>query len=223
MGFKAVLFDGYGTLFHDAMVQVASLCDRMIREQDLDMSPGELLSAWDRYWFPLIQGRDFVTLRESHVVSLTQLFEELGVSANPQTYVEEIFTRFSNSPIYDDVRPALAGLDDVRTGVVSNADADHLASALELNGLSFSAVVSSESARCYKPAPRIFHVALEGFGVSPQDALYVGDSQEDDIVGARAAGLSVAWINRREEELGDGIPEPDFAITSLTELPGIVR
>lgn len=222
MRYRAVLFDGYGTLFHDALEQVIALCGVMIRDFGLGQTPEELLVAWDRHFFPLIRQEAFVTLRESHVVSLNRLYRDLGVKADPEPYVVEIFDRFGNSGIYDDVRPALEGLDGCHTGVVSNADAGHLAAALALNGLSFPVVVSSESARCYKPAPGIFHEALQTLDVSPVEALYVGDSQEDDIVGARAAGMPVAWINRRGESRKPHIPEPDHELTSLEELPGIV-
>jgi 2-haloacid dehalogenase len=223
MRFRAVLFDAYGTLFEDGLDMVLAQCGRMSRELGLGLTPGEFLTAWDRHWTPLIHGPEFVTLRESHHVSLRALFSGLGVDADSDRYVQDIFDRFSNSGIYDDVVRALGGLDGCLTGVVSNADAGHLDDALKRNGLSFPLVVSSESARCYKPAPGIFHEALEALQVLPEDALYVGDSQEDDIVGARAAGMSVAWLNRGAGELREGIPEPDFMIAGLAELSGIVK
>ena len=39
-----------------------------------------------------------------------------------------------------------------------------------------------------KPDPAIFRAALEALGVAPEEALYVGDLYEVDVVGARAAG-----------------------------------
>ena len=222
MAFRAVLFDGYGTLFEDAFPNVLSVCDRMARDQDLGMTPEEVLAAWDKHWFPLVRGTNFITLRESHHVSLGRLFAELGVQDGTDRYVEDIFDRFSNSRTYGEVDSTLEALGVVVTGIVSNADADHLASALELNRLSFPVVVSSESAKCYKPATGIFYEATNALEVDPGETLYVGDSQEDDIVGARAAGMSVAWINRRGEALKEDIPEPDFEIANLSEVVGIV-
>jgi putative hydrolase of the HAD superfamily len=82
--------------------------------------------------------------------------------------------------------------------------------------------VSSESARCYKPDPRIFHEALSELGVAPEEALYVGDSQDDDIVGAKRAGMQVAWINRTGQTLKPGVPQRDYEIHGLGELLDIV-
>ena len=106
--------------------------------------------------------------------------------------------------------------------MISNADHGHLTSALRANELSFPVVVSSESARCYKPNPDIFFCAFEALGADPDQTLYVGDSQEDDIVGARRAGISVAWLNRDGAVRRDDIPEPDYEISSLSALCDIL-
>jgi FMN phosphatase YigB (HAD superfamily) len=50
----------------------------------------------------------------------------------------------------------------------------------------------------------------------------VGDSQEDDIVGARRAGLKIAWLNRDGAVRRDETPEPDYEIESLAELPKFI-
>ena len=83
-------------------------------------------------------------------------------------------------------------------------------------------VVSSESARCYKPNTEIFFEALKHFDCKPEEALYVGDSQEDDIVGARSAGLKVAWLNREGVTRRETTPKPDYEIESLSDLMDIV-
>lgn len=220
---KAILFDGYGTLFTDALETLVAFCGRLVREYRLDISPKEFLKAWDVHFFPLIRNGDFVTLREAHILSLERLFPELGINAPFHHHVEALFATFSRSPAYPDVKPTLAGLASYRTGVVSNADVDHLEAALRRNGLAFPVVVSSESARCYKPEPEIFFDALGRIGCRPQDALYVGDSQEDDIVGARRAGLKIAWLNRRGESLKPDVPEPDHEITTLRQVLDILQ
>ena len=56
-------------------------------------------------------------------------------------------------------------------------------------------LIVSEEVGLAKPAPAIFHLALERLGVSPARALYVGDSLEHDLRGASAAGLDFVWMN----------------------------
>jgi HAD superfamily hydrolase (TIGR01509 family) len=54
-------------------------------------------------------------------------------------------------------------------------------------------VVSSDEAEESKPAPDIFGLALERAGVSPEDAVVVGDSIWD-IEAAKEAGVRVAAV-----------------------------
>ena len=49
-----------------------------------------------------------------------------------------------------------------------------------------------------KPSPRLFIQALDALRVSPQDALFVGDSLRHDVRGARAVGLRTVWIRGRQ-------------------------
>jgi len=53
----------------------------------------------------------------------------------------------------------------------------------------FEAVVLPGEAGAAKPDAAIFVRALERLGVAPEHALYVGDHAEEDLAGARAAGL----------------------------------
>lgn len=46
-----------------------------------------------------------------------------------------------------------------------------------------------------KPSPKIFHLACEKLGVSPSEAIMIGDNVEADIKGAEAAGLSAVHID----------------------------
>lgn len=47
-----------------------------------------------------------------------------------------------------------------------------------------------------KPDPRIFQEALRLSGVGAEEAVHVGDSLEDDIHGARRAGIKAIWLDR---------------------------
>jgi putative hydrolase of the HAD superfamily len=75
-----------------------------------------------------------------------------------------------------------------------------------------------------KPDARAFLPALTAAGCSPDEILYVGDSLENDIVGANRAGMVSVLIHRS----GAALPEltdqmrPRHVISSLTEVIGLV-
>jgi HAD superfamily hydrolase (TIGR01509 family) len=80
-------------------------------------------------------------------------------------------------------------------GVVSNSEG-RVAQALEAAGLReyFDVVIDSGVIGIEKPDPRIFQVALDALGVAPEEALYVGDLYEVDVVGARSAGIEAVLL-----------------------------
>ena len=56
-------------------------------------------------------------------------------------------------------------------------------------------VVDSGVVGVEKPDPRIFHIALERFGIPASRALHLGDNYATDVLGARAAGVRVALVD----------------------------
>ncbi len=70
-----------------------------------------------------------------------------------------------------------------------------------------------------KPSPAMLNRALAALGSSPAQAVMVGDRRSSDVAAGRAAGLRTVWI--RSEDGGG--PKPDHAITSIGELPALLR
>jgi FMN phosphatase YigB (HAD superfamily) len=72
-----------------------------------------------------------------------------------------------------------------------------------------------------KPDPAIFRAALERAGVTPAEAIHVGDSPSADVHGAHAAGIRPILLDRRRrytvDEVGDAT-----VIDSLAELPALL-
>lgn len=123
-------------------------------------------------------------------------------------------------------RPLLADLADrYRLAVVSNFDYTPTAlGILEEAGVAglFAAIVVSDAVGWRKPAPVIFHDALRRLGLRAEEALFVGDRADIDVVGAQRVGMAVAWINPERAELPAGIGRPDYEIEDLGELRRIL-
>ncbi len=108
-----------------------------------------------------------------------------------------------------------------KLAVISNAMSQLPRLALEKADLTkfFHLIVISRDLGIRKPDPKIFEYVLEKLGVKPEETIHVGDSMEQDVVGAKAAGIKTVWIKNREEPV---IEEPDYTIRSITELPKII-
>ena len=94
----------------------------------------------------------------------------------------------------------------LRLGVVSNSDG-RVDAALRAAGLRdcFEVVVDSALFGAEKPDPAIFRAALDALGVAPEEALYVGDLYEVDVLGARAAGIDAILLLPETASAPDGV------------------
>jgi putative hydrolase of the HAD superfamily len=161
-----------------------------------------------------------------HVSHATQAMERAGGNDQDRaaTYLETLFLRAGVpshrlgevrtclgrmhrerhlwSSVVERSAEALARLQaaGLRLGVVSNSDG-RVEQALEAAGLRryFDVVVDSALVGVEKPDPRIFQAALERLGVEPDEALYVGDLYQIDVIGARAAGIEAILLGQAHE------------------------
>ncbi len=140
------------------------------------------------------EGRDAASLADLRRRCAEVLSQQLGREVDAETLVAAI--RFQAFP---DAAPALATLRSrgLRLLCVSNWDVS-LAEVLSRCGLAeqLDGVVSSAAAGSRKPDPAIFEQALARAGVEPAQALHVGDTPEEDLDGARAAGIRALLIDR---------------------------
>jgi putative hydrolase of the HAD superfamily len=241
---QAVFFDLGGTLFsyRDFATSSAGLVHEMVtrldaREQDESKvglayfeSSGE---AFARY-----ADRSFYLHRDVFYESFRLFAEKIGGRADDDFY-DWAYARMrvwmvESFQLRDDCDATLRALseDGLYLSVVSNIDDDFLAPMIERAGLGdvLDHWSSSEEARSCKPDRAFFELALEKSGHRPEHVLFVGDSPEHDIAGARPLGMQTALISEAGFEppgqtgLGaDEHKEPHHHIRALDELIGIVR
>ncbi len=113
-----------------------------------------------------------------------------------------------------------------RLGLVSNFDyTPTVRRILDEGGIleRFDAVVVSDVVGWRKPSARIFEAAFARLGVASQECLFVGDRPDIDVAGAKGVGMDVAWFNPEAAEFPATLPAPEFVVTRLADLPGILE
>jgi HAD superfamily hydrolase (TIGR01549 family) len=157
--------------------------------------------------------------------------EELGLAAPDEALVQallEVHMRaltdsFAFPAAHRQVLVALR--ERFRLGLFSNFDhAPALHRLLRETGIAewFDPLLVSDGLGYRKPGAAAFDAALRRIGLPPGAILFVGDSLEDDVAGARGAGLDVAWLN----PAGAPAPEscrPTYELASLLELPALLE
>jgi len=74
----------------------------------------------------------------------------------------------------------------------------------------FAVTVFSGDVGAMKPSPEIFRAAEKLAGISRDEVLYVGDSHESDVLGAKGAGWPVVFFNRYEKEGLNGVADAEI-------------
>ena len=108
-----------------------------------------------------------------------------------------------------------------RTGLVTNFDsAETVRRVLAREGIAdcFDAVFISAEIGIRKPRPEIFLAASRRLCLAPDTLLFVGDSWESDILGAKSVGMDAAWIREEGTSPPEGGVQADYLIE---DLPGL--
>ena len=216
--FKAVTFDAYGTLLRNEDLML--IPRRIVADHRLPVRPEDVLQLWTDLYHEATQSSPFQTLRtiQGHVFG--RVLRHFDLDADVAPYVALYFQVTTKVEPYPEALEVLHALAHLPSGIVSNADREHLAAWHVELPVRF--ILISETVQAYKPDPRMFTSALEQFGLQPHEVLHVGDSEVDDVKGAKAAGLSVVWVNRDGRPRRTDGPAPDFEIPDLTGLPALV-
>jgi putative hydrolase of the HAD superfamily len=112
-----------------------------------------------------------------------------------------------------------------KLGIVSNfAIPECVDKLLEKHGIDklFDAVVVSGAVNKRKPSPEIFQKALQKLGVSAKETVFVGDTVDADVMGAKAAGMKSIFIERRVQKEAEQAC-PNHKIKSLNELAEAIK
>ena len=83
----------------------------------------------------------------------------------------------------------------------------------------FKAIVISGEIGWKKPSKRIFDFTLSQLSLKPEEAVFVGDDYEADIVGAKKAGMRTVFLCKEPIDS----QKADVIIGSLTELPLAIK
>ncbi|NKQ10822.1 haloacid dehalogenase type II [Pseudomonas sp. SST3] len=220
---NALAFDVYGTLIDTQAVlgkltklfgEPAPAISRLWRQKQLEYSFRRGLMR---------DYRDFsVCTRDALVYACREHGHTLD-----QTTIEQLMLAYSELDAFPDVQASLQQLSGSGFALYafSNGSQDAVDRLLQQAGIAdaFTAVVSVEAVRSFKPAPEVY-AHLSKVCEEPAERICLVSGNPFDVLGAAHAGMKTAWLRRDPSVQFDpwGI-EPDVTLESLNGLASHLR
>lgn len=212
---QAFVFDAYGTLF-DVHSVIAAL--QAVTPEAEAVSQQWRAKQLEYSWLRSLMGRyvDFWAITEE---ALRFALKRFAVSVTPtqHTMLLKAYLRLS---AYPEIPGTLAALAPRPCLILSNGTPPMLETAVESSGLAgkFTHILSADQVRVYKPDPRVYALVPEALGLAKEAVIFVS-SNAFDVMGAKAYGFQVAWVNRTHAPADELGLVPDLVLSRLDELP----
>ena len=223
MKYRVLFLDFYGTLVAEDDVIISAICSRLPHADD------EVRRKFATRWSQIFAesclnsfAGSFQTQREIETASLSSAMSEFALVGDSTKASEELYDYWKNPAAFPESDAFLSSC-PLPVCIVSNIDTADILSAAQNNGWTFQHLITSESARAYKPRPEMFQAALSLMRVDPASVLHVGDSLSSDIRGAAALGIDTVWINRKGRKRPENSIAPTFEFRDLLKLLALLK
>ena len=223
-GVTTLMFDFYGTVV-DMQGSLTRAITPYLQSKGYTGSPGRVVTWWRRTHFEYsmidaLLHRDHTPYREIGRQAVDYTLTRAGV-LHTGDEVAALVAEIERLRPFPDVVEALSRLREqgYRLVVLSNGDPDMLARGVPFSGTDplFDRVISVAEAGSFKPHAVTYRTAVALLGASPQEVLFVAN-HAFDCVGAKAAGLRSAFVDRRRRPFGNDQYPPDLVVGDFAEL-----
>jgi 2-haloacid dehalogenase len=211
---QAFVFDAYGTLFDVHSVVTA------LKEVTADAEAVSLLwrtKQLEYTWLRSLMGRyvDFWLVTDE---ALRFALKRFGIKVTANQHAT-LFDAYLHLSAYPEIPAMLATLAPRPCMILSNGSPRMLEAAVASSGFAgaFTRILSADLVKAYKPDPRVYELAPKALGLPRETTVFVS-SNSFDVMGAKAYGFQVAWINRTNAQADELGIVPDIVLSRLDEL-----
>ncbi len=218
---KVCMFDQYGTVV-DMQKGLTEVVTPYLKSKGWTGKPDSFVTWWRRTHFEnsmidALLHKEHTPYREIGHRAVAYTLERAEI---PHTMDEVRFlvAQIERLKPFPDVPAALARLNTrYKIAVLSNGDPDMLEAAGAFHGIAFDAVISVAVANSFKPHVATYSRAAELMEVRMDEVLFVAN-HAFDCIGAKAAGMHTAFIDRRSRPFGMTPHQPDVLVPDMKSL-----
>ena len=220
-GIKVCMFDQYGTLvdMQGGLIEVAR---PYLASKGWTGSANSFVTWWRRTHYEnsmidALLGKQHIPYRSIGHLSVTQVLRRAGIE-HTRAEVEALVESIVRLQPFPEIPAALDKLrSKYQIAVLSNGDPDMLEAAKAYHGLAYDFTISVAEANAFKPHVATYTKAAEILGLRMDEILFVAN-HEFDCVGAKAAGMRAAFIDRRQRPFAEWPYQPDVIVPNMTAL-----
>jgi 2-haloacid dehalogenase len=220
-GLAVLSFDLYGTIV-DMQAGLTAAVTPYLAGKGWTGRPEALVTWWRRTHFEnsmidALIDRGHTPYREIGRRALAYTLERAGIP-HATAEVDALVAEIERLRPFPDVVAALERLRPrYRLAILSNGDPDMLENARPHMGFVFDRLISIAAAGYFKPHRATYEKAAELLGVAPSQVMHVAN-HAFDCIGAKAAGMRTAFVDRRRRPFGATPFQPDLVVPDFTAL-----
>ena len=224
-GIKVCMFDQYGTVV-DMQKGLTEVATPYLQGKGWTGRPDAFVTWWRRTHFEnsmidALLHTTHTSYREIGERAVDYTLERAGI-AHTKAEVEALVEAIIRLQPFPDVPEALARLRGrYKLVVLSNGDPDMLEAAKAWHKVPFDEVISVAVAQSFKPHVVTYTKAAELLGVTMDQVLFVAN-HAFDCIGAKAAGMRTAFIDRRNRPFGATPHQPDIRVPDMASLADLM-
>jgi 2-haloacid dehalogenase len=219
------MFDQYGTVV-DMQTGLVEAATPFLRAKRWPGSPNSFVTWWRRTHFEnsmidALLHRQHTPYRVIGERSVAHVMDRAGIQYTTNE-VHDLVEQIVRLRPFPEVPAALDRLrTQYRLVVLSNGDPDMLEAAKQYHGVAFEQVISVAVANSFKPHVATYTKAAEIVGVRMEQVLFIAN-HAFDCIGAKAAGMRTAFVDRRQRSFGDTPHQPDLLVASMSVLADLL-
>lgn len=218
---KAFLFDVDDTLY-DQLTPFKLAYDVFERREE-NISVEKLYRSCRKYSDNIFHKTENgeITLEDMYIYRISKAFDDFGIqltSDEALAFQNSYVSYQKHIHLLDDVIITLDLLkkNKIKMGIITNGPTQHQKNKIRQLGLSqwipSEFIFISEEVGIAKPNIEIFKLAEKKMKLNSPETFFIGDSLNNDIIGAKKANWVAIWCNNRQHILPSSEIQPDYIV-----------
>jgi putative hydrolase of the HAD superfamily len=172
-----------------------------------------------------------ISLLELQTYRIMTACKDFGIDIHYQEAVEfqEIYEMEQKKiTLFPEIEKLLEQLTekDKQLGILTNGPHEHQLMKINQLGMTrwipIENIFISSAIGCAKPDSHAFSIVEKNLSINKDKTVYIGDSFDNDVIGAKQVGWNSIWMNHRNKEKPISTIYPDKIIKSPKELLDLI-